>query len=84
MGLLPAPPTLAERIRVMTWAKARGLTRAPASDRDGLWGWFIPSVCPQLDKTTNKCGVYDNRPDICRNFDGKKATDLDCLWKGEV
>ena len=28
------------------------------SDKDG--------VCLNLDKETNKCSIYENRPDICR------------------
>ena len=84
LGLLPAPVSWTDRETVREWAAARGLRRAPPHDRPGLWGWFIPSICPQMDILTNRCGIYETRPSICRTFDGRTDADLECLWKGEV
>ena len=40
----------------------------------------IPFPCPQLTK--DGCKIYDNRPEDCRTFDGRKdflVEDI-CLW----
>ena len=34
--------------------------------------------CPMLDKTTNKCGVYDIRPAICHVFGASEHERLVC------
>lgn len=84
LALLPKPYTLGQVATQREWAEARGLSRAPSHDRDGLEGWFIPSICPQLDQQTNQCRIYEHRPSICRTFDGRQDKDLDCPWKDEV
>ena len=66
------------------WASARGLIRAPARDRPGYQAWYIPSIYPKLDPATNRCTIYEDRPLACRVYDGRKDTDLACLWKDEV
>ena len=40
----------------------------------------IPSICPQL--SPQGCKIYDNRPEACRDYDGRKDPLLKsvCLW----
>ena len=40
----------------------------------------VPSICPQLTK--DGCKIYDNRPEDCRVYDGRKDPLLKsvCLW----
>jgi Fe-S-cluster containining protein len=38
----------------------------------------IPSPCVHL--TSEGCDIYDTRPRNCREFDGRKIDNLDCLW----
>lgn len=41
----------------------------------------IRHVCDQLDVETGRCGIYDKRPRICRDFDC--ATRHDCACEGQ-
>jgi hypothetical protein len=59
----------------------RGITRIPALDRPGYEAWNIPSVCPWLDEKTNKCGIYETRPEVCRKWDGFQHPEVDCAWR---
>ena len=42
--------------------------------------WVImPSVCPNL--TTFGCKIYDNRPAVCRMYDGRNLSFMDKTCK---
>jgi len=46
------------------WAEMRGpLTPV----REGVLSWRLPVACPHL--TAAMCGIYDTRPDVCREFE---------------
>ncbi|MBI5102954.1 MAG: YkgJ family cysteine cluster protein [Nitrospirae bacterium] len=36
--------------------------------------------CPHL--TPDGCGIYEKRPEICRNYDGMEDFGKGCLWSG--
>ncbi len=42
----------------------------------------IDRVCPELSE--NGCKIYENRPRICKNFDGRLHNETKgiCLWNG--
>jgi len=39
----------------------------------------IPYTCPQL--TENGCAIYENRPQACKDYDGRFDCTVDCMWK---
>jgi len=54
----------------LPWAKMRGLVKQKDAD---LWEWHVRSPCQHLSKT-GRCKIYDNRPQVCREFEvGGKA-----------
>lgn len=73
-----AIPTKQPNTEAMKFYKARGgrLVRINGAHR-----MAVPSICPQLTK--DGCKIYDNRPEDCKNFDGRKDPLVGsvCLWK---
>ena len=57
---------------------ARGCWLAPLSG--GRYGIVIPFPCPHL--TPEGCDMYNNRPQVCKDYDGKKDPLMadKCLW----
>lgn len=41
-----------------------------------LWTDKLP--CPHLTK--DGCGIYENRPQVCKDYDGREQFKEDCLW----
>lgn len=40
---------------------------------DGTWYLLVHTKCKHLDDKTNRCGDYDNRPNICREYSSSKC-----------
>ena len=45
----------------------------------GLYFLLIPYRCPQL--TPHGCAIYENRPQACKDYDGRLDPAVDCKWK---
>jgi uncharacterized protein len=41
--------------------------RASAFTEDGVWYLLVHTVCKHL-QTDNRCGIYETRPQICRDY----------------
>lgn len=81
------------------WFKARGIQIIRETKRE--WRLKIPLPCPHLDRYIESwnnnglmcagnskfsCNIYDERPNVCRIFDGRlqdSRDGLNCLWKTE-
>jgi Fe-S-cluster containining protein len=63
------------------WADARGLE--VVGHLGGRVLVKIDHPCPHLTKSEEGwiCDQYEDRPDGCRNFDGRYYDYLDCKWK---
>jgi Fe-S-cluster containining protein len=50
----------------------------------GTFVLSVPHVCQHL--TEKGCAIYENRPQVCRNYDGRRDPRLhmDCLWVRKV
>ena len=68
------------------WMKVRGIRRVPEKDMRNMVAWMIPSLCPELDCSGGqyKCRVYEDRPAVCRFYDGLQHPEVDCKWQEEV
>lgn len=65
------------------WMAARGIT--VIEEFRFAWKVRIPSRCSHLSSEKPwKCDIYENRPKVCRDYDGRKSPDLQCAWKAEV
>lgn len=47
--------------------------RATVFVDEGTWYLLVHTKCKHLDDRTNRCGIYENRPDICREYSSKKC-----------
>src|SRR5215813_8809773 len=76
------------------WMELHGLKIDYVQERDGLEYYFtIPKRCNALQEiqtaegqTHYVCGVYETRPQMCRDYDGTMDGPLgvaDCLWRIE-
>jgi Fe-S-cluster containining protein len=81
VAFFPVSLSVAHADETILWRLPRGITRIPALDRPGYEAWNIPSVCPWLDEKTNKCGIYETRPEVCRKWDGFQHPEVDCAWR---
>ncbi len=63
------------------WLDARGC-EVIRETKDNLYVKF-PYPCPHLSKSDKgfTCGMYHQRPQGCRIFDGSVYDFLDCAWK---
>lgn len=43
---------------------------------------LVPHTCRHL--TPMGCSIYEERPKICRDYDGRDDPTVDCLWRGRV
>lgn len=77
----PAPRDFSRWGSVFRWMEARGVKRAPQYDTPYAFGGVIDMPCPHL-QPDNRCGIYETRPTVCREFDGLRDWDGDCAWKG--
>lgn len=82
--ILYAPrPDFLHEPQAEAWMKARGLTVLDKSK-----GWYRVSLrapCPHLSSEEPwKCGIYETRPQACRDFDGRTEPSLECKWEAEV
>ena len=56
---------------------ARGFTLVKDA-KNNITYLEIPNYkCPHLTETG--CGIYETRPEVCKNYDGRRDFD-DCLW----
>lgn len=65
--------------KLVEFYRARGI-KLKMADGFGLDA-VIPYKCPHITK--DGCDIYDRRPQVCRDFDGRKVPYLDCARKGE-
>ena len=47
--------------------------RATVFVDEGTWYLLVHTKCKHLDDHTNRCDIYENRPDICREYSSKKC-----------
>ena len=40
---------------------------------DGAWYLLVYLKCKHLDDATNRCGIYETRPKICREYSSTKC-----------
>ncbi len=77
------------------WMELHGLKIDYVQECDGLEYYFtIPKRCNALQEiqtatgqTNYVCGVYETRPQMCRDYDGSMDGPLgvaDCLWRVEL
>lgn len=78
----PEPRAWADRHSVLAWLEARGVVRRPHLDLPGLLAGEVRMRCPHLGED-NRCGIYESRPRVCREFDGLAQPGLDCAWRAE-
>ena len=73
--LIGFPFSFPRTAAALEWAKARGLKIY----RDMV---VLDHPCPHLDLVTG-CDIYETRPLICREFDGRRSAALrgKCLWE---
>jgi Fe-S-cluster containining protein len=78
--VLPVVKPLQKSIMV-DWLGARGC-RVVKETNDAMFV-EIESPCPHLIKSAGKfsCEIYNERPEGCRIFDGRKFDFLECAWK---
>ena len=55
--------------------KARGIS---LSHESGMLFAIIRHICPWL--TPKGCKIYEDRPNICREYDGRDDPVVDCKW----
>ena len=86
-----ARPSIPKEIKAdKDFLMARGLKILKENDK--CFFVSIPLQCSQLNVDEGKnggsvyfCNIYNNRPDICRKFDGRLVPawhDLNCMWRG--
>ena len=63
---------------MMEFYKVRGC-KVGYEKETGYFFLSIPCKCPQL--TLNGCAIYENRPQACRDYDGRLDSTVDCMWK---
>lgn len=87
----PEPASFVDEWR--EWLKARGVEIVRENDKQ--WRLKIPMPCPHLDRNLESwgegfknykyfCNIYENRPLVCRRFDGRLEDPHDglaCSWK---
>jgi len=66
------------------WMAARGFR--VLEDPDGLimqhYRVVIDIPCPHLSKQAPwTCDIYETRPAVCREFDGRKVQSVECKWE---
>jgi Fe-S-cluster containining protein len=47
--------------------------RATVFVDEKTWYLLVYSKCNHLDETTNRCGIYETRPQICRDYSSNKC-----------
>lgn len=78
-------PKIMNKSIMSDWMDARGL-QVVKENKDNLYV-KINYPCPHLNKSdkgnevTYRCGMYHQRPQGCRIFDGSTYDFLDCAWK---
>ena len=45
----------------------------------GIFYIIVPYFCPHL--TPKGCDIYEDRPQDCKNYDGRDDSAVNCKWK---
>ena len=81
--VLPIPGKIMEKSYVQDWLSVR---KCKVVAKDPYVSYvMVDHTCPQLKKANGEfsCAIYQDRPEACKNFDGRNFGFLDCAWKSK-
>lgn len=65
---------------VIEFYEVRGFRTKKSNE--GILYIYFNNICPNLN--TTGCSIYENRPQVCRHFNGIIDFGSDCLWNNLI